>query len=202
VYAVVGAYGLLLGALLLLPAWVLWMDGAEFLILAVLTVLVLVGCGLTLTLVPVRVVRRRPVQRRNLWWPIAGGGLLAGALLAAAVLAVIELCTTADSAVGAFWYCALGGALVWIGWGVIFLLMVRARSPEHVGMKLHRWLFLGSVAELLVAVPCHIVVRRRTECCAGIATGTAIFVGAAVMIVALGPGVFLLYHRRARDRRP
>jgi hypothetical protein len=45
----------------------------------------------------------------------------------------------------------------------------------------------------------HLVVRRRSECCAGIMTGTAICVGALVAILALGPGVFFLYRRRWKE---
>jgi hypothetical protein len=66
-------------------------------------------------------------------------------------------------------------------------------------MKLHRTLIVGSVMELLVAVPTHIIVRRRPECCAGIETGIAICVGVAVMFVAFGPSVFLLYYRRRKQ---
>jgi hypothetical protein len=58
------------------------------------------------------------------------------------------------------------------------------------------------VLELLIAVPTHIVVRRRDECCAGIATGVAICIGVAVMIVAFGPSVVLLYYRRWNQITP
>jgi hypothetical protein len=57
------------------------------------------------------------------------------------------------------------------------------------------------VLELLVAVPMHVVVRRRNECCAGMQTGFAICVGAAMAIIALGPAVFVLYHRRWKNLR-
>ena len=71
-----------------------------------------------------------------------------------------------------------------------------AEARNVIANKLHRWLLAGSVLELLVAVPTHVVVRRREECCAGMATGLGICVGIGVMIVGFGPSVALLYYRR------
>jgi hypothetical protein len=68
-----------------------------------------------------------------------------------------------------------------------------------VGSRLGRYLLAGSALELLVAVPAHVYVRRRTECCAGIATGTGICIGVAVMFLAFGPGVVMLYLKRVRQ---
>jgi hypothetical protein len=64
---------------------------------------------------------------------------------------------------------------------------------------MYQLLLAGSVVELLVALPMHLVVRRRTECCAGFATGLGIGVGLVVMLIALGPAVFFLFYRRYRQ---
>ena len=56
------------------------------------------------------------------------------------------------------------------------------------------WIYL-----LLVAVPAHIVVCRRNECCAGIYTGTGICIGVAVALASLGPAVLVLYHKRRKQ---
>jgi hypothetical protein len=52
------------------------------------------------------------------------------------------------------------------------------------------WLLKGSVLELLIVVPCHVIVRRRHDCSAPIATGLAI------MLLSFGPSVLFLYKKR------
>ena len=90
----------------------------------------------------------------------------------------------------------IAAGIVWIVWSAIFIGITFSVDPAGIGMKLHRFLIAGSVLELLVAVPSHIVVRRRTECCAGIATGMGICIGVVIMFVAFGPSVLLLFYRR------
>ena len=79
---------------------------------------------------------------------------------------------------------------------ILIWLMAGRRDPSWLATWLHRAVLAGSVAELLIAVPIHIVVRRREYCCAGFMTGTAICIGCVVMLISLGPGVAWLYYRR------
>src|SRR5262249_55187431 len=65
-----------------------------------------------------------------------------------------------------------------------------------------RWLIAGSVAELLIALPSHVVLRQRQECCAPMITSAGLATGLATLLVALGPGVLFLYRARLRQRRP
>jgi hypothetical protein len=74
--------------------------------------------------------------------------------------------------------------------------MAASTDPASIASRLHRWLLAGSVLELLVAVPTHIAVRQRRECCAGIATGLGICAGVAVMLLSFGPSIGFLYYRR------
>ena len=52
---------------------------------------------------------------------------------------------------------------------------------------------------LLIAVPSHILVRQRNDCCAPFATFWAITVGFSVMLLSFGPGVFFLFAKRIRS---
>jgi hypothetical protein len=86
----------------------------------------------------------------------------------------------------------------WILWSAILIPIAFSVGPQSVGMRLHRLLIGGSFLELVVAVPTHLVVRRRSECCAGMETGMAICFGIAVAFISLGPSVLFLYQRRVR----
>ncbi len=82
---------------------------------------------------------------------------------------------------------------LWALWGVVFYLYLKdsSRMVTHAV----KWLLRGSVLELLIVVPCHVIVRRRDECCAPIVTGFGIVTGIAVMLLSFGPSVLLLYKK-------
>jgi len=88
---------------------------------------------------------------------------------------------------------ALWGGL-WVLWGVVFWLYLRGSS--QAATRAVAWLLRGSVLELLIAVPCHVIVRRRNECCAPVLTSFGIVTGIAVMLLSFGPSVLLLYKKR------
>jgi hypothetical protein len=90
----------------------------------------------------------------------------------------------------------------WLAWGLIFYHYAKADEPETLMQRATRWLLRGSILELLVAVPSHILVRSRTECCAPFASFWGIATGLSVMLLSFGPGVLFLFARRLRDRRP
>jgi len=84
--------------------------------------------------------------------------------------------------------------LLWVLWFVIFYWYARNSSP--IVTRAVSWLLKGSVLELLVAVPCHIIVRRRQDCSAPAATSFGITTGIAIMLLSFGPSVLLLYKKR------
>lgn len=84
--------------------------------------------------------------------------------------------------------------LSWIVWGIVFYRFSRdAADPVTRAVS---WLLRGSVLELLVAIPAHVIVRRRHECCAPMVTGFGITSGIAIMLLSFGPSVLLLFKKR------
>jgi hypothetical protein len=92
--------------------------------------------------------------------------------------------------------------LLWIIWGVVFYRYARADDPEVLTKRATRWLLRGSILELLVAVPSHIVVRHRNDCCAPIGTFWGIVTGISIMLLSFGPGVFFLFVERCQRLHP
>ena len=93
-------------------------------------------------------------------------------------------------------------ALLWLVWGVIFYRFSRADAPDALVKRSTRWLLRGSILELLVAVPSHIIVRNRNDCCAPMGTFWGITTGLSIMLLCFGPGVFFLFVERVNRLRP
>jgi hypothetical protein len=84
--------------------------------------------------------------------------------------------------------------LAWAVWAIVFYRLYR--NSADVVSRAITWLLRGSVLELLVAVPAHIIVRRRNDRSAPVVTSFGITSGIAIMLLAFGPGVLLLYKQR------
>jgi len=91
-------------------------------------------------------------------------------------------------------------AALWLLWGILFYFYFRNSSA--VVTRLISWLLKGSVLELLIVVPCHIIVRRRHDCSAPIATSFGIATGIAIMLLSFGPSVLFLYRKRLDSYSP
>jgi len=90
---------------------------------------------------------------------------------------------------------------LWGFWGILFYLY--AKGEPIVATRLVGWLMKGSVLELLIAVPSHVIVRRRGDCSAPILSGYGIATGLAIMLLSFGPSVLFLYRKRLEQyRRP
>ena len=92
--------------------------------------------------------------------------------------------------------------LFWLAWGLVFYRSTREDEPDALIQRTTRWLLRGSILELLVAVPSHILIRQREECCAPFLSFWGIVTGLSVMLLSFGPGVLFLFVRRIRDRQP
>jgi hypothetical protein len=94
------------------------------------------------------------------------------------------------------------GLAFWIIWAVIFRSFAKSDDPDSLLKRSLRWLLRGSILELLVAVPSHIIVRRRGDCCAPLGTFWGIATGISVMLLCFGPSVFFLFVERFERLKP
>jgi len=94
----------------------------------------------------------------------------------------------------ALWSTAITFGIPWLIWTVLFYRFWR--DFDDPVTRAVAWLFRGSVLELLIAVPAHIIVRRRHDCSAPVVTSFGITSGIAIMLISFGPSVLLLYKKR------
>jgi hypothetical protein len=100
-------------------------------------------------------------------------------------------------------FAALGMMLLfWLSWALIFFHYAQSDQPDSLVRRATKWLLRASILELLVAVPSHIVVRQRGDCCAPFATFWGIVSGISIMLLSFGPGVFFLFAKRMRRLQP
>jgi uncharacterized membrane protein YqhA len=158
-----------------------------------------------LLVVPVRVASRRPVTTRWLIWPALAALimllLLAGGILAAVWETIENTNDLTDPATIIAFVSPVG--VIWLAWAIIFGYYTVRGGRANFMNRLARSLVAGSILELLVAVPAHVLARARNYCCAGFGTFWGIAAGISVMLFAFGPAVFVLFARRYGGlRRP
>ena len=90
----------------------------------------------------------------------------------------------------------------WLIWALVFFRRLVSDEPSALLKRATRWLLRGSILELLIAVPSHVLVRRREDCCAPMGTFWGIATGLSVMLLCFGPGVFFLFVERCRKLKP
>jgi len=163
---------------------------------------VMVICQVAMLVVPVRVSSRRPVSRRTILAPMIVSGLLMGALAFGGVLSIGEFIEAEMPSEEVGWLALLAGLGLWVFWTLLFFNLSEGKDPRNVIAKLCRRMLVGSILELLIAVPTHVVARYRNYCCAGFMTFVGIAFGLSVMLFSFGPGVFFLYVARWRRLHP
>jgi hypothetical protein len=91
----------------------------------------------------------------------------------------------------------------WVIWALVFFRhFAKADEPAALLQRITRWLLRGSILELIIAVPSHIIVRRRDDCCAPAGTFWGIATGISIMLLCFGPGVFFLFVERFERLKP
>ena len=165
-------------------------------------ILAILAAQACLLIVPVRIKHQRPKKRRGIWFTAIIAALLYTGLLFAAGLSIIAAVFGDDVSEPVFWILVGILPINWIAWSVAFCLFSRTMETECFIRRLMRWVIAGSILELLIAVPSHIIVRHRDVCCAHGLTAAGLTTGIAVMFFAFGPGLYFLYSDRIRNMTP
>jgi len=137
----------------------------------------------------------KPIRRRRLLIPVMVASLVMTVLVAGMLMAFIEL---AEGDVNEYLFWGFIG-LNWIVWSIIFFIRQRRTERYKVIRNLIATLFAGSLIELMVSIPSHIIVSRRPGCFVGIGTTIGIACGIGVMLWAFGPGIILLFLKERRE---
>ncbi len=154
-------------------------------------------------LFPVRIAAEAPKPQRLIWVPVVTAALLFS-ILVLGVLWSILMAIWGDDCAGAVytWASLAFFAVSWLIWSILFYRFYRNIEPKALTQRLTTWLLRGSILELLIAVPSHIIVRRRGDCSAPGITWLGIAAGLVVMALAFGPGLFFLFCRRFEKMKP
>jgi len=181
---------------------------------------VLVAGQALLLLLPLKIGERRFIPRRTLKVPCIVTSFLLANLFFAGLFDI--LCAVfKDEGVNAFSYLipfnthpdqtrnteiAIAAIVTllafWVLWTIVFRHFADSDDPDSLLKRVVRWLLAGSILELLVAVPSHIIVRRRDDCCAPFGTFWGMTTGIAIMLLCFGPGVYFLFAERVRRLQP
>ena len=126
-------------------------------------------------------------------------------LVCGAGVSIFELITKLEPKWdGEEWWWVLAGLTptTWVVWAIYFYRSIHGSAPEIQIGRLKRHLWTGSILELLVAIPTHIVARHREHCCAGYLTFIGLTCGISVMCFAFGPAVYFLFVERWKRLHP
>jgi len=170
---------------------------------------IMVLAQVLLLIVPVDLSQRKQVSRRKLLVPVITSAFFMALIL---LTGILNVCV------------AIGGddalefhllsqeypiidivfitLILWSVWSVVFWRFRREDDDGNSFDRLIKWLLRGSILELLVAVPSHVIVRHRDDCCAPIVTFWGITTGLSVMLLAFGPAVFFLFAKRFGHLKP
>jgi hypothetical protein len=133
----------------------------------------------------------KPLRRRRLIGPAAMAALMLTALVSGIILALSELFDYYPGRGEILFWTVL--SINWLFWSVLFLLAYKNTPRLKIFSQWLTVLLAGSLLELLITIPAHIVVSRRPGCFAGMYTGLGIVAGILVMFWAFGPGIIFLF---------
>lgn len=151
-----------------------------------------------LLLFPISRNKERPKPQRALWVSIIVSGILFSLLLIGVFASVTVAIWGDDQQNPAIIVWGVFMLVSWFVWAFIFYWFAKTTNVDSFMACILKWLIKGSVLELLIAIPCHVIVRHKNECCAPGVTAYGLVTGLAVMALAFGPGIAFLILKRAR----
>jgi len=164
---------------------------------------ILILIQVVLLLIPVSAVQARPVAKRTVVTSAAVGAFPLAVLFTCFFWFILLMFLGEDTAMEE-WLGWANLALMlglWVLWGILFYRRFTPDSPGSLTEAITRWLIAGSILEILVAIPSHILSRHRDDCCAPGFTLLGLVTGISLAVMAFGPGVFLLLAARVREKR-
>ena len=157
----------------------------------------------SLLLIPVKITDDSYQPRRHIWLPIVATALALSIVIIGIVWSILVAIWADDGLeIGYPWVILAFFGLSWLIWSILFYRFYHNAAPKQFTQRLTSWLLRGSILELLVAVPSHIIVRRRGDCCAPGFTFFGIATGIVIMALAFGPGLFFLFCKRFERMKP
>lgn len=163
---------------------------------------ILVISQILLLTIPIKIVKQRPKPQRGLWITAISAAVLFTIVILGIVWSIVAAVSGDYSIEGIFFLFALIFLLVhWLVWSCIFRAFARNTEPLSYIRRLMKWLLHGSILELLIAVPSHVIVRHKDVCCAHVVTAAGIATGLAIMLVSFGPGIYFLYAERIESKK-
>ncbi|MHC4692356.1 MAG: hypothetical protein ACYS67_06415 [Planctomycetota bacterium] len=173
-------------------AWQFWL---------ILAICVLIQASLLL--IPVKITNDSYRPRRHVWLPVVIAALAFSIVIIGIIWSLLVVVWGDDGWEAVYPWASLTFFLLsWLAWSILFYRFSRNAKPQALIQRLTTWLLRGSILELLVAVPSHIIVRRRGDCCAPGFTFFGIATGVVVMALAFGPGLFFLFSKRFEQMKP
>ena len=162
---------------------------------------ILVSVTQALFLAPVLVARpRKSASGHSLLLSFIMAGLVGAGLATGLFLALAQLVGMwagwkedfiGDSS--GSWYLWLGAPLVisWVFWSAMIASFAKRQRNPSVLRRLIGWLLGATLIEIIVVLPLDIMVRRRTHCYCGTATGHTMGLAAWAGLWLAGPGIIL-----------
>jgi hypothetical protein len=173
-------------------AWQFW---------AIFAICVLIQASLLL--IPVKITNDSYQPRRHIWIPIVITALAFSIVIIGIIWSLLVAVWGDDGWEAVYpWASPAFFVVSWLVWSILFYRFYQNTDPKKLIHRLTARLLRGSILELLVAVPSHIIVRRRGDCCAPGFSFFGIATGVVIMALAFGPGLFFLFCRRFEQMKP